>query len=281
MPIRDILLHISTYPDETDAAELAQAMTACLAIGGKITAASFHVQIPVRTNALAEAALGLKGVAADIEDKSLESAKRLQALAADRAKAAGASFASLIRKAALYETAEDLSVIARAHDLCVVPISDRFDGQRAVAEAVAFGSGRPVLLLPPVEEGAPPPTLETVAVAWDGSRAAARALADAMPILEAAHTVRIVSVLKDKASVVADAGKEVLRHLADHGVQAVYDEIERHESIGETLAGYVRQKQAGLLVMGAYGHSRLREFVLGGATASVLHRPPCAVLLSH
>jgi nucleotide-binding universal stress UspA family protein len=281
MPIKDVLLHLGTYPDETAPEELAQAMAACAQIADQLTAIAFHVRIPVRTNALAEAALGLSGMARDIEDKSLASAKALQAAAAAQASAAKMTLTTRTLRAALYEVSDDLAMAARLHDLCVVPISAQFDGQRAVAEAVAFGSGRPVIVLPPVEGEPSPLSLDTVAVAWDGSRAAARALADALPILERAKTVRVVSILGDKVSVQGDPDSEILRHLAAHGVAAVYDEVQRHGDIGDTLEAYVRDKGVGLLVMGAYGHSRLREFVLGGATASVLHKPPCAVMLSH
>lgn len=281
MPIKDLLLHLGTYPDETAPEELAQAMAVCTKIADQITAISFHVRIPVRTNVLAEATLGLSGMAADIEAKSLESARTLHAAAKGQAAAAKVPLTGRILRSALFEVADDLAVVARGHDVCVVPISAQFDGQRAVAEAVAFGSGRPVIVLPPVEGGPALAQIDTVAVAWDGSRAASRALADALPILERAATVRVVSVLGDKETVEADAGKDVLRHLAAHGITAVYDEIQRHGPIGDTLEAYVRERGVGLLVMGAFGHSRLREFVLGGATASLLHKPPCAVMLSH
>jgi nucleotide-binding universal stress UspA family protein len=143
---------------------------------------------------------------------------------------------------------------------------------------VLFGSGRPVLVLPHALEAAP--NFQTVVVGWDHSRAAARAMGDAMPFLAAAGTVHVVTV--DTASnAVRETGDDIIRHLARRSVKAQY--VERageDQPVGNVLQAYCNEISAGLLVMGAHGHSRLREFILGGATLDVLNETRLPVFLA-
>ena len=119
-------------------------------------------------------------------------------------------------------------------------------------------------------------------VAWDGSRGAARALADALPLLRRARQVRILTIVNEKPGATPDLGVDVVRHLRMHGVESVRDEIDGGgTTISATLDAYLERESASLLVMGAYGHSRVREFLLGGATDYALRAPVCPVLLSH
>jgi len=121
-----------------------------------------------------------------------------------------------------------------------------------------------------------------VVVAWDFSRPAARAVADALPLLEKAKQVYVVTVSNEKAIESRRSGTELAKHLKRHGVDAVLDTVDAAgRGIGDILKSYVTSRSADLLVMGAYGHSRIREFILGGATKSMLSRPPVPVFLSH
>jgi nucleotide-binding universal stress UspA family protein len=121
-----------------------------------------------------------------------------------------------------------------------------------------------------------------VIVAWDFSRPATRAVADAMPILEAAKRVCVLTVSNEKAIDTRRSGPELAKHLSRHGVEVVLDEIDaKGRGIGEVFEAHVSYRSADLLIMGAYGHSRIREFVLGGATRSMLARPPVPIFLSH
>jgi nucleotide-binding universal stress UspA family protein len=144
-----------------------------------------------------------------------------------------------------------------------------------------FGSGRPILILPET------PRLRrfelgTVAVAWDFSRAAARAVSDALPALESAKKVRIVTVINEKTLDTRHSAEELAKNLARHGIDVMLDKVDANgRPIGAVLEAYVASHGVDLLVMGAYGHSRLREFVLGGATKSLLSKPPLPVLFSH
>src|SRR5215475_5844334 len=124
--------------------------------------------------------------------------------------------------------------------------------------------------------------LDTVIVAWDFSRPATRAIADAMPILEKAKRVCVLTVTKEKAIDTRRSGAELAKYLARHGVDVVLDEVDaRGRTIGEVFEAHLTYRNGNLLVMGAYGHSRLREFVLGGATKSMLTRPPEPIFMSH
>src|SRR6476661_2658224 len=149
--------------------------------------------------------------------------------------------------------------------LTIVPVPESYD--QWYAEAVIFGSGRPVLVLPEVPR-ARPFELGTVAVAWDFSRAAARAISDAMPLLEKARKVRIVTVTNEKRLDSKHSGEALARNLARHG-------------IGEVLEAYTVSHRIDLLVMGADGHPRWRQFILGGATKSLLSKPPLPIMFSH
>jgi len=103
-----------------------------------------------------------------------------------------------------------------------------------------------------------------------------------MPLLRRAKDVRFFSVVGEKPIKDAGLGDAVAKHLARHGVAAVLEYVKSGgQEIGETFEAYVGEHAADLLVMGAYGHSRMREFILGGATDSMLSRPPTWVLLSH
>jgi nucleotide-binding universal stress UspA family protein len=144
-----------------------------------------------------------------------------------------------------------------------------------------FGSGRPTLILPQKPRSRPF-ELGTVAVAWDFSRAAARAVSDAMPLLEKAKRVRVVTVLNEKRLDRKHSAEELSKNLSRHGIDVVLDGVDAQgRPIGAVLEAYVASHDVDLLVMGAYGHSRLREFVLGGATNSLLSKPPLPILFSH
>jgi nucleotide-binding universal stress UspA family protein len=146
---------------------------------------------------------------------------------------------------------------------------------------VIFGSGRPTLVLP--ESPRPRPfELGTVAIAWDFSRAAARAVSDALPMLEKAKTVRIVTVTHEKKLDTKHSAEELAKNLARHGIGVVLDKIDAGgKRIGEVLEAYTVSHRVDVLVMGAYGHARWREFILGGATKSLLSKPPLPILFSH
>jgi nucleotide-binding universal stress UspA family protein len=188
-----------------------------------------------------------------------------------------------IDKAPLLETAGRLVEQARLTSLSIVPVRGDHGDDRELAERLIFGSGRPVLIAPSGRRKVEHAKLDRIAIAWDGGKQAARAIADAMPILQRAAAVRIFTVEKDKTFESFRTGVDLAKHLGRYGLNAEIDSIEKapQQTIGDAFKSYVAKHGIDLLVMGAYGHSRTREFVLGGATRGVLTDPPCWTLLSH
>ena len=125
-------------------------------------------------------------------------------------------------------------------------------------------------------------TLDRVMVCWDGSRAAARAVGDALPFLKKAKQVEIV-IVSDKPNKKDEIpGADLGQHLARHGLKVEIKHMTSPDiDVASTILSYAADSNADMIVMGGYGHSRLREFVLGGATRSMLESMTVPVLMSH
>jgi nucleotide-binding universal stress UspA family protein len=149
-----------------------------------------------------------------------------------------------------------------------------------VADGVAVESGRPVLIIP--NGRASDRIASRVLVAWNGRREAARAVFDALPLLQQASAVRIVRV-REGDTEVEQPGADISQSLVRHGVKT--DKIEDIEaagtSAGAALLADADAFDADLVVMGCYGHSRLREFVFGGVTRHLLQKMRVPLLMSH
>lgn len=282
MAIRDVLLHIDSYPEATSDEAIEQAAGFTAAIGGVLSGLAVEVRIRAPNNPLADYLIGLSQLAEEEQERSHAACKAALAEFSRKAEAAGVLGQVFHARADLYLVGEYVAERARTRDLCLVPIADSLDGQRAVAEAVVFGSGRPTVLFRPGVANLPRGGLDTVVLAWDGSRTAARAMSDALPLLAKAREVRVLTVVGEKPGARAGLGEDALRHLNAHGVAAVVDEVDpAGRRVGQVLEDYVEKCGCGLLVMGAYGRSRVREFILGGATEHMLSHLTAPVLLSH
>lgn len=170
---------------------------------------------------------------------------------------------------------ESFAEVARAHDLSIVQASQEF---RPLAEALLFGSGRPVLLTPASKICG---RIETVAIAWDGSRPAARSVCAARQFLEKATKIKVVYVTDDKQ--LDPRPRELLiSSLRNAGIEV--DEIPI-STTGETVAAAIQStaltQNADLLVAGGFGHTRFREMILGGVTRELLSQVQLPVLLAH
>ena len=181
----------------------------------------------------------------------------------------------------IHSTPEIAADHARLADVVVAGVCDKgLLSERLVAENLIFQSGRPVIVVPEDHRGGY--SAERVVVAWDFSRVAARALADALPILRRAADVTLVIFGDDKDFTASIGHEEVLAALRRRGVEARFEQKARGgQDIGKALGDSVRETRADLLVMGGFGHSRFRDFVLGGATRSILTSPAVPTLLSH
>jgi len=187
----------------------------------------------------------------------------------------------IVQKCPMSEVPGVLVDYARLRDLTIVPVPERDHIGSWYAEAIIFGSGLPTMVLPEARKRLEF-ALNHVIVAWDFGRPAARAVADSLPLLEKAKRVFVLTVTNEKAIDTKRSGAELAKHLARHGVEVTLDVVDAGgRSIGEAIESHVASRNGDLLVMGAYGHSRLREFIIGGATRSMLARPPVPIFFSH
>jgi nucleotide-binding universal stress UspA family protein len=178
------------------------------------------------------------------------------------------------------EARYELARLARHFDLTIIGQSRERNGDDALmAESALFESGRPVLFVPRTQTRAP--KLNRVVVAWDGSRTAARALADAQPILEIASAIDVVSISDPRLGYKELPGFNITRHLSRHGLNAELKRLPMSGDVGETLLSYAADADADLLIMGAYGHSRLREIILGGTTRTIMQSMTVPIFMSH
>jgi len=178
--------------------------------------------------------------------------------------------------------ADQFGLIARRFDLAIVGQAEPDKGavEELIAESALFESGRPVILVPYIQKA--PLKLDRVMVCWDGSRPAARAIADAMPLLERAGLIEIVIVANERGKQDEIPGADMGQHLARHGLKVDVKRIIMGDiDVADALLSHAADSSADFIVMGAYGHSRLREFVLGGVTHSILHSMTAPVLMSH
>jgi nucleotide-binding universal stress UspA family protein len=197
-------------------------------------------------------------------------------------KRAGVSAEPLTMSASLGGVAEQFSRIARRFDLSIVGQAEPETSaiEDVIAEAALFESGRPVIVVPYIQKD--PLKLDQVMVCWDGSRAAARAIGDAMPLLEKSKRVEIVIVANERGKQDEIAGADMGAHLARHGLNVeVRRTVLGDIDVADILLSHAADSGSDFIVMGGYGHSRLREFVLGGVTRSIFRSMTAPVLMSH
>jgi nucleotide-binding universal stress UspA family protein len=216
--------------------------------------------------------------------------------AVERANAAAGNLRAAATKAGLIsdcrviectegDVARLLSLHGRHADLVVLGQPDR-EGMAAdgpsLPATVTLDCGRPVIVVPHIGTAA---TIgERVLVAWDGGREAVRAVNDALPILRRAKSVTVLSVnpAESEDDGPREPGADISLHLARHGVMVeAQSRFTTEISAGDVILNEVANKGSDLLVMGAYGHSRLRELVLGGVTRHILASMTIPVLMSH
>jgi nucleotide-binding universal stress UspA family protein len=274
MAIKDILLLLDSDGEGQPASAYAGALAHEL--GAHLTAAGIAFEI------LAPAAFAgeypYEMLAAITEQSRERAAKAYEKL---RAASPESLRSELVQIDALPGQArDDFARLARHFDMTIIgqgkePNSD----DELLAESALFSSGRPVLFVPRIQSK--PPRFERALIAWDGSHAAARALSDAMPLLEKAKTIEVVTISGPRTSYKELPGFNITRHLSRHGLKAELKQLPVSGDIGDTLLSYAADAGSDFLVMGGYGHSRLREFVLGGTTRTILTSMTLPVLMSH
>jgi nucleotide-binding universal stress UspA family protein len=179
----------------------------------------------------------------------------------------------------LFGSALPLIDLARLHDLTVLPAPEPDQFGSPYVQPAIFSGGHPAVILPLA--GKTFRRLDTIMVAWDYSREAARTLSDAMPLLERARQVHVVTVSGEKGIHTTCTETDLDKFLSGHGLSYVLHRPSlKSGSIGEFLQRQAMDLKADMLVMGAYGHNRLQEFVLGGATRGILKHVALPTFLS-
>ena len=192
------------------------------------------------------------------------------------------------------EAAGGISLLASYADLVVISQYNAKDKSPSVMRDfpayVLLHSGRPVLIVPyapPLPLLAPPAAARNVLISWNASKEASRAVSAALPLLQRAGQVHVAifDAQVHAAEHGEQPGAELTHYLARHGVEARLHLLDgggvRRGDIGEALLSQAADLSADLLVMGSYGHSRLRETILGGVTRTILQSMTIPVLMAH
>jgi nucleotide-binding universal stress UspA family protein len=275
--IKNIVVNLSVGGSRNVAADCAVSIAETF--GAHLTAIAFSYE-PVIPGTI------MGGVPADVFEASrAESEKAAKAATArfdQGAGRAGISFESRVFDATLVGASDLFGRIARRFDISVVGQAepDKLAGEDLIIEAALFQSGRPAIVVPYIQKGGV--KLDRVLVCWDGSRIAARAIGDAVPLLTRAKAVDVLIVATDQGKKDEIPGADMGQHLARHGLNVDVKRIVAGDSnVPNTILSYAADISADLMVMGGYGHSRLREFILGGTTRAVLQSMTVPVLMSH
>ncbi len=278
MPDRIAFLPLDSYPEPaTDAAILA-ALAMAAALGCKADVSTFAVDVPPVAAPIGGYLMNLDSMARAAEDSSRATCARLHALVTGAPDAA--AFATVTTKEVIMgATLSAAATKARQFDLSILPWTSDSLASQDMAQSLVFESGRPVILVP---AQAQPVAADHIAIAWDESRVAARALGDALALLAPGGRITVLTVKNDKPLTAGDPAQTLAASLRQRGYDA--DSVDLALD-GLPVAGVLQTAAltagARLLAMGGYGHSRLRDFILGGATKGVLSDLRLPVLLSH
>lgn len=275
----EALIPLVTHPTSNSDAVAGNAVRMAAALDASIHALAINADIPVISNALSRLLLNVPEMVRQAEEMSREHGDHLLAEIAKEAERLDVKATTNAISPKVTQLGDAAAIHGRYYDYVLCGWEADNPTCVSTAEAVIFGSGRPTILMP---ELSPVADLDHVAIAWDGSRVAARAVADARHLLRRATKISVLTVTGEKTLRHADAGERLALGLERRGMVA--------EAVPLTFRGFdiatLLQEQAmalgaKLLVMGAFGHSRPREFILGGATRGVLDDLRLPVLLSH
>jgi len=277
MAIKDILVHIDGT--RASANRLTTALNMARIHDAHLTGLYVipHYAIPP----YAEVQIGAEILAAQRE-AGMQQARRLEKTFQEILEGSGVSYEW---RAVEGDLVNCLTLHGRYVDLVVVGQADSDDPESvdaATTDHMVLEVGRPVLFVPYI--GAPKVVGEHIMVAWNATREAVRAVADAMPLLQRARRVEVVSVNPPRGSAGEGdvPGADICLHLARHGVRAEAHQIVVSDiDVGNLLLSRAADEEVDLMVMGAYGHSRFRELVFGGATRHLLDHMTVPVLMAH
>jgi nucleotide-binding universal stress UspA family protein len=279
--IKDILLPLTSFPVPTQTQTIEAAVALAENLQAKLSAIAFEMDIQSPVGLYADP-IGARSILAADSRKSAANARDLLRSFETIAVGRNVEHDCNLLRAKPIDIPIRVAEEARFRDLTVFPLKESDIPGRTIAEQLIFDSGRPVLILPDDATRQFPKSCESIAIAWDFGRAATRAVADALPLLERGTNVRIFTVTGEKDIKKSASATALVGHLGRHGIKAAVDDVTSNgRAIGDVFKAYVADHKVDVLVMGAYGHSKMREFILGGATVRMLSHPPTWVLMSH
>ncbi|RXH08782.1 universal stress protein [Bradyrhizobium guangzhouense] len=277
MPIKDVFLPLFGEPRDPTLAAIEKCVAVAADLGARITALALEDDAFVRPKVVFPDDPGPV-------ERAREASNMQQLLNAFTNAASRAGIRAQSRSAGVSadQIALTLAAQARFSDLTLIPVKPHDSRTENIVETFLFQSGRPLLLCPEQHVETLRPEFESVMIAWDHSARAARAVGDALPILQAAALVRVITVADDEAAAITQSGHSLVHHLREHGIYASFETVqEGGSSIGKVLGSWAQSHAVDAIVMGAYHHSRLNETVWGGVTKTVIGQPPCWVMMSH
>jgi len=279
MAIKDILLPLVGEPSAAAIVAIDKCVAVAGDIGAQVTAMAVEQEILVRPTVMISDDLDHAEVAEAV--RSVTNAQGLlKAFDAATVRFAVRGERRLGRLAAA-DIPAHFAREARLKDISIVPVKPHDNQSEKIVERLIFESGRPILICPEEFADELEVAFDDVAIAWDHTAPAARAVADALSMLQAATSVRVVTATDDSTAAQRESGAALVRHLATHGITASFETVKiGGSSVGKVFGAYARANAIDLLVMGAYRHSRLTEWVWGGMTKTVIGRPPCWVMMS-
>jgi nucleotide-binding universal stress UspA family protein len=273
------LLPLVTYPDPVSPHVATNSVIVAVQLGVELHALAVNADMPAVSNALSKFLLNTPELIRQANARSHEQGEDILRAVADQAKLAGVKLVT-DRTATSLPLFGDLAANrGRYFDFVLIGWEAANESTHLLAEDVIFGSGRPTILLPELVK---PTAFDHVAIAWDGSRVAARAVTDAAPLLRKASRVSVLTVIDEKELPEDDPGARLASGLRERGLTAeAHALLSGGGDVAVTLQENAVQRSAGLLVMGGYGHTRIRDFILGGATDGILRDLRLPILISH
>lgn len=275
MPHRIAYMPVTTYPEAAEDPAILAAVGFAAALGCGLHVSTFAVDIPKTASVVGGLFLNVEAMAQAVEGRSKADCTRLQSLIMGAARLATVANHTLVLGAALDAAASE----ARTFDLALLPWDGQTVSAQDMAQNLVFDAGVPVILVPEAAETGP---IDHIAIAWDGSRVAARALGDALEVLAAGGQVSVLTVQGEKSLKAEGLAQTLAQALERRGylAKAVTLSLDGRP-IATALQEAALAEGAQLMAMGGFGHSRLRDFILGGATQGVFSDLRLPVLLAH
>jgi nucleotide-binding universal stress UspA family protein len=280
MAIKDIFLPLVGEPDAATVAAIDKCVAVASDLGARVSAVAAEEDILVRPKVMISN--DLDNTAAVEAVRSVSDARGLLKAFDNAAIRFDVRNEKTLSRLGVADIPGNFATCARLRDLSLLPVKTDDVRSEKIVERLIFESGRPILMCPEEFAAELPVVFDHVVIAWDHTAPAARAVADALPLLQSAANVQIITATDKKTPEQLASGAALASHLAEHGIKAVFETVRIDgSSIGKVFGSYVDANAIDLLIMGAYRHSRLNETVWGGATKTIIARPPCWVLMSH